>query len=87
MRGSQRHPNADLGRALRDRVRENSIEPDCGQGQRQRREHPQQERRELAARGRFVQNARHRTDLEGWNVRVEAADRLTHRACNRHRVT
>ena len=78
---AERHANADLTRPLRDRVRDDTVESERGQQQRQRRKSPGHRQEHARPRNRFGNHIVHHADGDGSVFLHRADDRadLVHR--------
>ncbi len=73
-RRAERHAHAELAPALLHRLRHERVEPQRGERQRQRREHPQQPRARAGAPRRLVEPLIHRLDVGEREIGIERLD-------------
>ena len=90
--GAEGHADADLRRALRDRVAHDAVDPDEGQGQGQPGERRQQDQVEPRTGVGLIDHVPHRLGLghrglgiqaHGWTARSRAPSRSDRRWCER----
>ena len=83
---TERHANADLARALRDRITENAVGPDRRQEQRDAGENSGEQRRR-ATRDEALRDARiHRADVIDRQIRIGRAHQFSQRLGKRFRA-
>ena len=78
-RGAERHPDAQLARALRHRVGDEAVDADRGEQQRERCERREQYGLGPLGRGGFAAHLVERPELGERQLRVDVLDRALHR--------